>query len=77
MGRKAFREVGFSEQAQIAKIQSLDGDRRTLVSATRGESCLTVAGNARGALVVCFSPEASKADQWSSPLREAIPGRST
>ncbi|GAA1496878.1 hypothetical protein GCM10009628_18810 [Paeniglutamicibacter kerguelensis] len=63
--RKAFREAGYSEAALVAKIRSLDGDRRTLVSATRGEACLTVAGNAQGALVVCFSPETSKEDQWS------------
>ena len=65
MGRKTFREGGFSEAALVAKIRSLDGDRRTLVSATRGEACLTVAGNAEGALVVCFSAESSKEDQWS------------
>ncbi|MBP2388747.1 hypothetical protein [Paeniglutamicibacter kerguelensis] len=57
VGRKIFREAGFSEQALVAKI-------RSLVSATRGEACLTVAGNAQGALVVWFSPEPSKEDRW-------------
>ncbi len=65
VGPKIFRESGFSETALVAKIHSLDGDRRTLVSATRGEACLTVAGNSRGVLMVFFSPETSAEGQWS------------
>ncbi|MFL4479906.1 hypothetical protein ACIPUB_16720 [Paeniglutamicibacter sp. ORCA_105] len=65
VGRKIFREAGFSEAALVAKIQSLDGDRRTLVSATRGDACLTVAGNAQGPLMVFFSADTSEEDQWS------------
>ena len=65
VGRKVFREAGFSEAALVAKIQSLDGDRRTLVCAARGDACLTVAGNAQGPLMVFFSADTSEEDQWS------------
>lgn len=65
VGRKVFRAAGFSEAALVAKIQSLDGDRRTLVSAARGEACLTVAGNAQGPLMVFYSADTSEEDQWS------------
>ncbi|WP_411731518.1 hypothetical protein [Paeniglutamicibacter sp.] len=64
-GRKIFHEAGFSEAALVAKIHSLDGDRRTLVSATRGDACLTVAGNAQGPLMVFFAADTAVEDQWS------------
>lgn len=65
VGRKTFREAGFSEAALVAKIQSLDGDRRSLVSAVRGGACLTVAGNAQGPLMVFYSADTSEEDKWS------------
>jgi hypothetical protein len=65
VGRKAFQEDEFSESALLAKIQSLDGERRPAVTATRRGARLGVVGDAQGAVVVYFCPAGAVEDQWS------------
>ncbi|MBV1779381.1 hypothetical protein KRR55_09680 [Paeniglutamicibacter sp. ABSL32-1] len=64
-GRKLFEDDAPSATSLVGSVRSLDGKKRTLVSAMRGGARMDFCGGAEGAMVVYFSPDTSDDRLWN------------
>lgn len=64
-GRRVLEDETPSAASLEERVRSLDGKKRTLVSAMRGSARMDFCGDADGAMVVYFSPDTSDDRLWS------------
>lgn len=65
VGGKQFEESAGTGATLEQRIGALDGSKQSVVSALRGTARMDFCGDARGAMVVYFSPDTRSEDRWS------------
>ena len=65
VGRKQFEEGDGTAASLEQRIGALDGSKQSVVSALRGTARMDFCGDARGAMVVYFSPDTRSEERWS------------
>lgn len=64
-GRKEFEDFAGTSADLERKVAALDGSKQSMVSALRGTARMDYCGDARGAMVVYYSPDTRDENAWS------------